>query len=214
MVRSPYGLVLGDALDVLHPRLRTYFSAIPSGQRGEGSGVFDVVGTPRRWLWPALWLFGTQRVLFPVWQKNVPFTVTNTPITDAAGQVAVAATRTFHLAGGERSMVDAITATPTGLVDYLGDPRRIEARLSAIVVNGELHMSSTVVRVRVGRTWLRIPRALAPVVALTERFDDADDVQRVRVILSSGALGKLYEYSGAFRYEITAHGSSTEENPA
>ena len=211
---SPYELVLGDALEVLHPRLRAYFSAIPAGHRGYGEGTFDVVGTPRRWLWPVLWLLGSQRILFPVWQKNVPFTVTNIATTDAAGRVAVAATRTFRFPGGERSMVDAITATPTGLVDFLGSPERIEAHLTAIVVNGELHMSSTVVRARLGRLWLRVPAAFAPVVALTERFDDASDRQRVSVVLSSGLLGKLYEYSGTFRYSIVGDPPAAEEGSA
>ncbi|WP_394768763.1 DUF4166 domain-containing protein [Lacisediminihabitans sp.] len=88
---SPYRAVVGGALDGLHPRLRAYFGAIPVGSLGRGEGVFDVVGTPRRWLWPALWVLGRQGVLFAVWQRDVPFTVINRPIVDAAGRTAVAA---------------------------------------------------------------------------------------------------------------------------
>ena len=55
MTRSPYELSIGaEVLARLHPRLRTYFGPVPPGHVGRGEGVFTVVGTPRRWLWPVL----------------------------------------------------------------------------------------------------------------------------------------------------------------
>lgn len=202
---SPYETVLGTALDDLHPRLRAYFSAIPADGSGRGTGVFDVVGTPRRWLWPVFWVLGAQGLLFAAWQKNVPFDVTNDPTTDADGRVSIAARRTFRLPRGSRTMVDAITATDTGLVDFLGTAGRYAAQLDATIVGGELHMVSTGMTLRVGRRWLQFPAALAPTVTLVERFDDELSLQRVSVILSAPVLGKLYEYSGSFRYTVHEH---------
>lgn len=202
---SPYHRVLGDALEVLHPRLATYFSAIPAGSAGRGEGVFDVVGTPRRWLWPVLWVLGKQGVLFPVDEQSVAFTVSNTPVP---GHAAIDAVRTFAFHTGARAMVDRIGVAGSGpgvtLVDDLGTTARYRAHLAALVVNGELHLSSTATSVRLGRSHLRLPTFLAPVVSLVERFDDERNRQHVTVVLRLPLVGKLYEYSGYFTYEVSA----------
>jgi len=200
--RSPYEAALGDVLGGLHPRLRAYFASIPAGHRGVGEGLFTRVGTPRRWLWPVLWLFSREGVLFPVWERNVPFTVVNRPAVDEAGRVAVAAVRTFRFDSGTRRMVDAITADPAGLIDYLGVHRRCEAELTARVVGGAMHLTSNGVALRVAGRRIRLPSALAPRVALVESFDDATDSQHVEVTVDLPLLGRLYEYGGSFRYSI------------
>lgn len=205
--RSPYEAALGGVPAGLHPRLRSYFAAIPAGHRGVGEGAFTRVGTPRRWLWPALSLFSREGVLFPVWERNVPFTVVNRPAVDEAGRIAVAAVRTFRFGSGTRRMVDAITADPTGLVDYLGVHRRLEARLAAQVVDGAMHLTSTGVALRVAGRRIRLPSALAPRVALVESFDDSTDSQHVEVTVDLPFLGRLYEYGGSFRYAITPEGA-------
>ena len=207
--RSPWEAALGDVPGGLHPRLRAYFAAIPAGHLGVGEGVFTSVGTPRRWLWPVLWLFARDGVLFPVWERDVPFTVVNRPTVDRGGRIAVTAVRTFHLRSGTRRMVDAITADSTGLVDYLGTHRRIEARLTARVSGGGMHVSSTAVALRIAGRAIRIPAAVAPRVVLVERFDDSTDLQHVEVTVDMPLLGRVYEYSGSFRYAI-----SPAEGPA
>ncbi|SDZ04719.1 DUF4166 domain-containing protein [Herbiconiux ginsengi] len=207
--RSPYELTSGSALDDLHPVLRRYFGAIPAGLRGYGSGTFEVVGTPRRWLRPALALLARQGVLFPVWEHNVPFTVVNAPLVDRDGRTAVVAVRRFHFLGGARAMVDAITAEnpgADGLVDHLGFDRRFRVRLSARVVRGEFHLASTSLELRIGRQYFALPAAISPRVTLIERFDDAANggagAQRVSVTVDAPALGRLYEYTGTFTYEL------------
>ena len=70
-MRSPWEAALGDRLDELDPALRAYFSAIPDGSVGRGSGVFDQVGTPRRWLWPVLAILGRTGIVFPVWAPTL-----------------------------------------------------------------------------------------------------------------------------------------------
>lgn len=205
--QSPYEAALGgstfDWPDALHPRLHAYFGAIPAGHAGYGDGVFDTVGTRRRWLRPLIRLFVDSDVLFPVWERTVAFSVVNSPVLED-GRAAVAAVRTFHFANGDCSMVDLIVATPDGLVDRLGARRRFEALFSTGVADGALTMRSTRVSMRVGRLHIRIPSVLAPRVSLTERFDDARGLQHVEVIMTMPLLGRVYEYAGYFRYELRA----------
>jgi hypothetical protein len=214
VTRSPYELSTPpDVLARLHPRLSTYFGAIPPGHVGRGEGVFDVVGTPRRWLWPVLAWFARDAVMFPVWERDVPFTVENRPARVGRGQavqegrVAVRAHRTFRFRSGTRTMVDAITAGPDGLVDHLGRRGRVSALLRAEVDAhgpdaGALRLVSTRVSFRALGGEVRLPSRIAPRVTLVERFDDDADQQRVSLVLSAPLVGTLYRYEGAFRYEI------------
>ncbi|GGL02987.1 hypothetical protein JOE58_002972 [Curtobacterium luteum] len=216
MSRSPYELSTpADALARLHPRLRTYFGPVPVGHVGRGSGVFDVVGTPRRWLWPLLAWFARDAVMFPVCERNVPFTVENRPVRvgrgPGPGDFAVRAHRTFRFRFGDRTMVDAITAGPDGLVDHLGRRGRVSARLRAEVPTdgpdaGALRLVSTHVAFRaLGREW-GLPAVTAPRVTLVERFDDDADLQRVSLVLAMPVLGTLYRYEGAFSYSVVPEG--------
>jgi hypothetical protein len=213
--RSPYELSTPpDVLARLHPRLRTYFGPVPPGHVGRGEGVFDVVGTPRRWVWPILAWFARDAVVFPVWERDVPFTVENRPArvrrgpgTGLEARPAVRAHRTFRFRSGARTMVDAITAEPDGLVDHLGRRGCVSARLRAQVDvdgpdAGALRLVSTRVTFRALGRDLHLPAALSPRVTLTERFDDEADLQRVSLVLTAPVLGTLYRYEGAFRYEI------------
>jgi hypothetical protein len=215
VTRSPYELSTPpDVLARLHPRLRTYFGPVPPGHVGRGEGVFDVVGTPRRWLWPLLVWFARDAVVFPVWERDVSFTVENRPArvhrgsgTSLEARVAVRAHRTFRFRSGARTMVDAITAEPEGLVDHLGRRGRVSALLRTEVDGtgpdaGALRLVSTRVTLRALGRQLRLPALIAPRVTLVERFDDDADLQRVSLVLSAPVVGTLYRYEGAFRYEI------------
>lgn len=199
---SPYEAALGGLLDELHPRLRAYFGAIQEGSVGVGSGVFDVVGTPRLWLWPALGILGRQGVAFAAWRRRVPFTVLHHPVVDARGNLAVLARRIFRFRLGERATVDAMTAERRGLVDYLGTRRRFVVSLEAFAIAGELHLLSRRFSVRLGRFELPVPRRWAPVVRLVERYDDLTEHQQVAVAVVSPRLGLLYECSGTFDYAV------------
>jgi hypothetical protein len=206
-VISPYRAVLGAAFDDLHPRLRAYFDAIPASAVGRGAGVFDAVGTPRRWLWPVLAIFARAHVLFPVWRRQVPFTVENRAGSDANGSPVVRASREFEFRGRAVSMVDEIGVDASRidgphLTDRLGDPVRTEARFAATVGDGGLRLRSTAVWLVVAGTRIRIPRPLAPVVALTERWDEKSQQQRVSITVTAPVIGRIYQYAGAFRYDI------------
>ncbi|WP_426515185.1 DUF4166 domain-containing protein [Diaminobutyricibacter sp. McL0618] len=202
---SPYQAVLGDDLAGLHPRLQAYFSAIPADHHGFGRGVFDTVGTPRRWLWPALALLSRAGVVFPVWEHDVSFTVVNRP---AGTPHAVTADRFFVLRRGSRHMRDVISADGPGpgsgprLRDRLGSPPRLDAQLEAAVVAGALRLRSTRVTYLAGSLRIPFPRLIAPVVELTESYDDALDSQRVSLTVRAPFIGTIYQYAGSFVYEI------------
>ncbi len=191
---SPWRLALGDAVDRLDPGLRDYVSEIPAGSVGRGVGVFDVVGTPRRWLWPVLAVLGRAAIAFPVWERHVPFEVENRPTPHG-----VAAVRRFRFRGGDREMRDEIRFERGELVDRLGRRGRLETRMRAVVVDGRLELRSDRLAVRLGRRRLPIP--LAPSFHLVERRL-ADGRQRVEFELRAPVLGRIYEYAGEFRYRM------------
>jgi len=188
---SPWEAALGDRLDELDPSLRAYFSAIPDGSVGRGSGVFDRVGTPRRWLWPVLAILGRAGIVFPVWAPDVVFDVVNTPADGV-----VRAERTFHFAGGDRVMTDEIGAASGRIVDVLGRRRRLRALLDASVVEGRLELRSRGAALRVGPVWLPLP--FAPRVLLVERREG--ERQRVELTMTMPLIGRIYEYAGSFSY--------------
>ena len=190
---SPWARALGNRVDELHPRIREYVQAIPVGSVGIGRGRFDVVGTPRRWLWPALALLARDGVLFPVWQHGVDFRVEN-----RNDDGTLRARRTFAFRGGESVMVDAVSLDPDGLVDRLGRRATVLAHLVARVEAGALVLDSTSARV----FGIPVPAALAPRLRLTERWDDATGRQHVALTLDAPLIGRLYEYAGSFTYEI------------
>jgi hypothetical protein len=190
-VTTVYERAFGDVLAGLHPRLRPYFT---SGVAGEGTGTYSVVGTPRRWLWPVLWVLGRQGVVYPVWQHDVPFTVFNTP-----SDSALSAVRRFHFERGDRDMVDRMSVVDGRLVDELGFRRRYRAELTASVIGGALVMRSLGMALRVGRAHLPLP---GPRVVLTERWDEDADRQHVTVSIVAPLVGLIYEYSGYFVYRL------------
>jgi hypothetical protein len=203
-VPSPYEEALGGLIDELHPRLRAYFSEIPSGSTGVGTGTFDTVGTPRLWLWPALVVLGAQGIAFAAWRRRVPFTVLNHPIVDAFGYPAILAHRLFRFRLRTRRMEDAITAERGRLVDHLGFTRRLSVQLDASVTDGRLTLRSRRVSLRAGRIHLPLPRNITPSITLIESFDDSTDSQNVSVTVDLPRVGRVYEYSGSFSYEILA----------
>lgn len=199
---SPYTRALGDRAEDLHPVLRAYFAGVPDGAVGIGEGVFRRVGTPRRWLWPVLRLLERRGVIAACWEQDVPFRVENRTIAGrAVGE------RVFDLPRGAWTMRDAVAATPGGrIVDELGEPGIVAACFDLEVRDGALHLTSRAVGFRLGGLRLRMPRLLSPVVALTERYDDARHRQCVSLTLTAPLVGRIYEYDGDFTYRI--------ENPA
>ena len=190
---SPWQLALGERLEQLDPALTAYFSTIPAGMEGRGTGTFDEVGTPRKWLWPVYAMLARAAMAFPVWERDVAFEIVNHP-----GDGAVRSTVTFAFRGGARVMRHEIRMTPRGLVDELGARRRFRAALQAEVVQGRLEVRSTGVRLRVGGAHVSVP--FAPRIRLVERRSGAR--QRVEFTMTAPLIGEIYRYAGSFDYRI------------
>jgi hypothetical protein len=196
--RSPWEAALGEGVEGLHPQIRAYVRRLPAGSVGRGVGRFDVIGTPRRWLRPALAVLARQGVLAPAWERGVPFVVSNRLDDDGW----LRAERTVDLARGAWTMRDAVTIRAGALIDDLGVAGRYRATLAAWVEDGALRLRSTGVSVRIGALHLPLPSLLAPVVHLREGFDDGTGRQRVHLRVEHPLLGRLYEYRGTFGYGI------------
>ncbi|WP_217181871.1 DUF4166 domain-containing protein [Streptomyces sp. AC495_CC817] len=205
MPQSPYARAIGERIDELHPRLRSYFQAVPEGSVGIGEGVFRRVGTPRRWLWPALRMLERRGVVAACWEHDVPFRVENRTIASRA-----IGRRDFDLPGGTWTMHDAVALTRHGrVVDELGEPGLVAACFDVEVRDGALELTSRAVGIRLRGLRLRLPPFLAPRVRLRERFDDATDRQRVSLTVDVPVVGRVYEYDGDFTYRLEKQGART-----
>jgi hypothetical protein len=196
--QSPYLRALGAHRAQLHPALREYFSAVPRGSVGIGEGVFERIGTPRRWLWPALGMLQRHGVVHAGWHQDLPFTVRNRTI---AGKAISA--RTLHLPEGDWTMRDAVGGRPHGRVlDQLGEPTTLVVAFEVFVDGDALALRSTRVGIRLGRVRLRLPKFLAPIVRLRESAEKQAGRQRVSLTVDLPVIGRLYEYEGTFSYTI------------
>lgn len=199
---SPYARALGPRLHQLHPTLQAYFSGIAPGRVGIGEGVFDRVGTRRRWLNPFLRPLQRRGVLVAGWHTGVPFRVEN---RIEAGRAV--AERTLQLPAGPWVMHDSVALTPQGrLVDAIGRPVLATASFDVQASGGAVRLRSRAVGLRVGRLRLRIPAALSPVVRLREAHDIATGAQRVEVTIDAPIIGRVYEYGGTFTYRTEEDG--------
>ena len=211
---GPYARALGAATGDLDPQLQTYFPGVPRGAVGRGSGVFDVVGTPRRWLrialWPVMRTLQRRGVVPAGWHTGITFEIENRVVRGRA--VAV---RTLHLPNGPWQMRDAVRLTASGaLVDTIGSRPTVAATFAPRVESGGLALRSTRVAVGAGRLAVRLPRALSPVVTLSERAVPSG-LQGVSLTIDAPFLGRIYEYAGTFRYvvEPASDSDSTEASP-
>ena len=195
---SVYQRVLGARFSELAPELRAYFARPPEGAVGRGTGVFEVAGSPRRWLRPVFAVLAWRRVLFPEYARDVPFTVTNIP---GPGD-GLSARREFHFPGRDRVMQDTMHVVDGRLHDFLGRRGGLEVRLVLDIVDGSLRMDSD-------RAWLHLlglrlplPALLSARVALTEAW--TGDTQRVDVRMRHPLLGEIFSYEGTFAYRYEA----------
>lgn len=196
--QSPYLRALGEQRAQLHPALRQYFAAVPRGQVGVGSGVFERVGTPRRWLWPILRLLQCTGVVVAGWHRDVPFSLRYRTIAGRAVGV-----RTLHLPAGDWHMRDTVSAQAHGLVlDQLGEPTTLAAVFEVSVDDDALALHSVRLGIRLGKVRVRIPKPLAPVVRLRESAEKQAGRQRVSLTVDMPLIGRLYEYEGTFDYAL------------
>lgn len=201
-VLGPYEAALGKQADELHPRLRRYFSAIPAGSVGVGHGVFSVFGATRGWLGPLLVPFERRAALASGRGREVPFRIVNRSVPLGDGTDVARAERVVELPSGPWTMIDSVACVGSRVVDRIGAPWTMSALFDAEVRDGALLLTSRAVGLVCGRFRLRLPRALAPVVRLSESYDDALGAQRVDLTVEAPVIGRIYGYRGSFTYEI------------
>ncbi|MGK3953304.1 DUF4166 domain-containing protein [Microbacterium sp. I2] len=194
---SVYQRALGADFALLAPRLQRYFGAIPSGNVGVGTGLYQVAGSRTRWLRPALALMAARNTLFPELEHDVPFTITNTPRRDGS----LSAMRIFHFTDRDRVMEDTMSVVDGRLIDRLGKRRGLEVALDLSVHAGGLRMRSRSLALRFAGIRLPLPRLAT--VHLEERIDSADAArQHVNVRITAPLVGEIFRYVGDFTYEV------------
>ncbi|HEY4267122.1 MAG TPA: DUF4166 domain-containing protein [Galbitalea sp.] len=217
MEASVYQRVLGASFDDLVPELRKYFGSVDVARVGVGSGIFEVAGSSRRWLVPALAWLGWRRVLFADFGHDIPFDIVNTPAADGS----LSAVRTLHFPAGnggrdrrksrDRSLEDTMRVVDGRLHDFLGRRRGLEARFVLTVSGGLLRMRSDRLwlwlRLPAGRGLgrglrIRIPRLATVTIAESWAYDL--DRQHVDVRLRSPLIGEWFRYAGGFEYRIVS----------
>ena len=195
---SAYANALGAQFENLHPALQRYFAPLPPGHVGIGHGTFTSVGTPKKWLWPAIYLLQRRSIIWSGWQQDVPFRILNRQVgTSRTGQ------REFLLPDGSWTMHDTVSSGPdSSVIDILGRPALLAARFSVSTQDGGLRMTSTHVGLRLGHRTFTLPSWLSPTVSLTEEFDEPFELQRVSVVITAPLIGRIYEYGGTFTYQV------------
>jgi hypothetical protein len=194
---SAYQRALGAGFEQLAPELRACFSGDAARRPGVGAGVFEVAGSPRRILRPALTYLAWRRILFPEFANDVPFEIVNTPRADGS----LDAERTLHFADGKnRVLEDTMRVVDGRLHDFLGRRRGLEARFELTIEDGLLRMRSDRLWLHLGSARIRLPRFATVTVA--ESW--VGGRQHVDVRLASPLLGEWFGYSGSFSYRYEA----------
>jgi hypothetical protein len=193
---TPWASALGWRIDELPPALADYFGGVPYGSHGLGEGVFTRVGSPRRWLWPLLALLGRWNIAWPLWEKQVPFTIVNVPTPH--GQISV---RRFHFASGDRTMTDRVVWTRRGLRQRTGAGERLVSELFVELDEDGLLITSGRVGVDIAGLRFTLPPSWSPRITVRERALD-DGRQHVSLTIDLPIVGRLYEYAGAFSYHV------------
>lgn len=195
---SPYARALGSRLALLDPPTQRYFEAIPEGHVGIGEGVFERVGTRRRWLRPLMRRLERRGIVLAGWYTDVPFRIENRTIAGRA-----IAERTLSLPEGDWVMRDAVALKPHGrLVDELGEPPLVAASFDVATDAGALRLTSRAIGMRLGRLRPRVSGRLIPRIRLREGRDAGTGRQRIELTIDAPLIGRLYEYSGTFAYRI------------
>lgn len=188
MSASIFERALGGDFERLSPGLRRYFGA---SEAISASGVFVEAGSRQRWLLPLWAILERFGMLFAEYGRDVPFTITITPISDATVQTV----RRIGFAGGhDKVMADRTSLIAGRLIDVHARGRLLVEMITRVGPDGSLGLRSRRARLRLGRISLPVPSPRVEV----EQSVTADGVYSIRVAVSMPLLGEVFGYRGTF----------------
>lgn len=204
-----YERALGEAAADLHPKVHERYSLdADDGVVCVGRGEMDI--TRGTLVLPALYAMATQNMLFPEAGTDVPFSVTTTAYTTAAGHEAMTTRREFDF--GETTRVfDSLTvwdAAAGRLLDFLGTHGRVASELRPRVEDGALVVAGGRQWARVGGRYVPLPGPLAADVEVRDRYDEADERYHVTATVENALVGHMLGYRGSFTQERTDRGET------
>ncbi|GAA1545302.1 hypothetical protein HD600_000321 [Microbacterium ginsengiterrae] len=205
--RSVFLAALGAHADSLAPEVREYVAGPPEGMIGVGTGVFEIAGSPWRWMLHLARPLVGPGLLVPRREHDVPFELVERATIGANGARALVATRTFRFRGGEERFDDVlhIGREPGTLVNTVGDLGRIEVLLDVTVTTqGALRLTTRASRVRLLGRVIRLPRLLGIDGVVENGYDPVHERRTIAAVMRSPLFGTVMEYRGWFRYEPRA----------
>ncbi|AWB88347.1 DUF4166 domain-containing protein [Homoserinimonas hongtaonis] len=188
---NPAGTIYERALGVefsrLHPQLQRFFGT----HTVAATGTFAEAGSRLPWLRPLLAVSARLGLLFPEFERNVPFDIAVSPVSDAA----VATVRHLRFSTGIRTMADRTTLVAGRLVDVHARGLLLVEMVVTATADGALVARSGRARLRLGRALVPVP---APAVVLTQTYDDARAEFTIDVSMRVPGLGEVFAYRGRF----------------
>ncbi|WP_460801777.1 DUF4166 domain-containing protein [Microbacterium sp. GXF6406] len=202
--RSVFLRALGAQTDRLAPEVRAYVEGPPRGEIGVGEGVFEVAGSPWRWMLRLAQPFMGPGLLVPRYERDVPFTIIERPAEGLSDLPVLAASRALRFRGGLERFDDVLRLgrEPGTLVNIVGDGGRLEILLDVTVMeDGALRLTTRSTRARIGGHRLRLPRLLGIDGVVVNGYDRARSRGTITARMRNPLLGTVMEYRGWFRYE-------------
>ncbi|MGH3521116.1 MAG: DUF4166 domain-containing protein [Haloechinothrix sp.] len=199
---SIFQRAMGSDFERLHPKMRARLSTgLDRGATCVATGIMSRIwhGTPL--LKPLLHLAAAERLLLPETGTDVPFTMENRPIRDAAGRDGLTYSRTFEMPRRNRRFdtVTILDPATNQLIDILGAHRLITAewRLS-VDARGGLVIRGGRQRIRLGSRYLPLPRFLSAETEIHDWYEDSSGRFRIDVRITHPRLGTILGYQGTF----------------
>jgi hypothetical protein len=202
--RSPFEPILGAVAVELPVGLREqYLVCADAPYEVVLTGHMARVWHRPAWLWPIFWALSRGDVLFPETGVNVPTTVVVAASRTCDGTPSATWLRTFFFPGCARHFISVVQYdNATGhVIEVAGLYRafRIEARV-CFIAPATIEWTTVTIHLRVGHTWVRVPRRLSIMAHIVQRADAEQlDTSHVMLTIRHGLLGPIFGCEGTFR---------------
>ncbi|MCM3742580.1 DUF4166 domain-containing protein [Sporosarcina luteola] len=197
---SIYRTVLGENFKRLHPMLQKRYD-LADGSVFEATGTMKEIKGGPKWLYPLFKIGVKWKLLFPERGKNIPFSIKNTAYLGSNGESQIHWERIFHFGSTKRYFNALMSLDEKRIVikDYLGEPSLIYSDLAFDVSDdGSLTIHSLNQRLVLGKVELQLPKLFHGLATVTERYDEADAIYRINVIVRNPLIGHVFSYEGEF----------------